>query len=432
MAPKNRIIIDTDPGVDDVLAILLALSSPASELETLLISVTHGNVDVQSCLRNVVSVFHILNQELAWRKSHNLKPGFEGITKFKPLVAVGADAPLEDAPTESADYFHGIDGLAGIHVSHPHLSPAEGWKRLFEEEQQNHDHDQHHDAAPPHHSFTPSLQPSHKEILRLLRENEAGTITLIALGPCTNYALAAAEDPETFLRCKEVVLMGGVVEGPGNVTPVAEFNVYADPYATAAVFALTSPQPWSTMPVPLTGATSESLPPYPQPGPAKQLAVRLMALDITERHVLSRGQVREATAPLIARGSPLAHWLNTFMTPILDKMERLHEGHAGDVTNLALHDPLCVYYVLTQDWAGWEASAKSPEDVRVETRGQWSRGMTVGDRRGRKRRDSDGEAPHDRGNWLGRKSGNRIIRMVRSGKEGVMVGTEIMDSIFTC
>ncbi|RMZ75025.1 hypothetical protein DV737_g5511, partial [Chaetothyriales sp. CBS 132003] len=429
MAPKNRIIIDTDPGVDDVLAMLLALSSPATELEVLLISVTHGNVDVQSCLRNVVSVFHTLDQELAWRKAHNLKPGFEGITKFKPLVAVGADAPLEDGPTESADYFHGIDGLAGVHVSHPHLSPAEDWKLLFEEERQ-----QQHlpNSGDLKHSFTPSLQPSHKEILRLLRENEAGTITLIGLGPCTNYALAAAEDPDTFVRCKELVLMGGVVDGPGNVTPVAEFNVYADPYATAAVFALTSPQPWSTMPVPLAGAASAALPPYPRQPLAKQLVVRLMALDITENHVLSRGQVREATAALIARGSPLAHWLNTFMTPILDKMERLHEGHAGDETNLALHDPLCVYYVLTQHWAGWQASAKSPEDVRVETRGQWSRGMTVGDRRDRKRRDSDGEAPHDRGNWLGHRSGNRIMRMVRSGKEGVVVGDEIMTSIFTC
>ncbi|RMZ78757.1 hypothetical protein DV738_g3662, partial [Chaetothyriales sp. CBS 135597] len=401
-APKNRVIIDTDPGVDDVLAILLALSSPATELEVLLISVTHGNVDVHSCLRNVVSVFHTLDQELAWRKANNLKPGFEGITKFKPLVAVGADQPLEDAPTESADYFHGIDGLAGIHASHPHLSPADDWKQF------------------------------HKEILRLLRENEAGTITLIALGPCTNYALAAAEDPETFVRCKELIVMGGAVQGPGNVTPVAEFNVYADPYATAAVFALTSPQPWTTTPVPLTGAISESLPPYPRPGLSKQLAVRLMALDITGNHVVSRAQVREATAPLIARGSPLAHWLSTFMAPILAKMEHLHEGHEGDDTSLELHDPLCVYYVLTQDSPGWAASAKSPEDVRVETRGQWSRGMTVGDQRDRKRRDSDGEAPHDRGNWLGHRSGNRVIRMVSSGKEGTVVGGELMQRIFTC
>ncbi|RMD41085.1 hypothetical protein DV735_g4037, partial [Chaetothyriales sp. CBS 134920] len=418
-APKNRVIIDTDPGVDDVLALLLALSSPATELEVLLISVTHGNVDVHSCLRNVVSIFHTLDQELAWRKANNLEPGFEGVTRFKPLVAVGADQPLEDVPTESADYFHGIDGLAGIHASHPHLSPAEDWKQLVT-------------TSDIKHSFTPSLQPSHKEILRLLRENEAGTVTLIALGPCTNYALAAAEEPETFVRCKELIVMGGAVQGPGNVTPVAEFNVYADPYATAAVFALTSPQPWTTAPVPLTGATSESLPQYPRGGLSRQLAVRLMALDITGNHVVTRAQVREATAPLVARGSPLARWLSAFMAPMLDRMERLHEGHAGDDTSLELHDPLCVYYVLTQDAPGWAASAKSPEDVRVETRGQWSRGMTVGDHRDRKRRDSDGEAPHDRGNWLGQKSGNRVIRMVRSGKEGTVVGGELMQRIFTC
>ena len=213
-------------------------------------------MDVRSCLRNVVAIFHILEKELSWRKQHGKPIGFEGITKFKPLVAIGADEPLQDR-IESADYFHGTDGLAGTHTSHPDFSPEEGWKRLFEQPPLDDDLTKKAKSEvnikEPTNAFIPSLEPAHKEILRLLRENEPGTITLIAIGPLTNFALAAAEDPETFLRCKEVVTMGGTVDGIGNVTPVAEFNVYADPYAAARVYALSSPIASSTMPIATEG-----------------------------------------------------------------------------------------------------------------------------------------------------------------------------------
>jgi inosine-uridine nucleoside N-ribohydrolase len=424
---KSKIIIDTDPGVDDVLALLLALSSSASDLEVLLISLTHGNVDVRSCLRNVVATFHILEQEIAWRKSNNLPVNFDGCTSYKPLVAIGADEPLQDK-IESADYFHGIDGLAGIHGSHSHLSPPEKWKRLFEEPPQDTELTstaKETDAQLQEtHNFTPSLEPSHNEILRLLRENEPDTVTLIAIGPLTNFALAAAEDPETFLRCKEVVMMGGQVDGIGNVTPVAEFNVFADPYSAAVVFALSSPNPASTLPVPRPGQKSSLLPKFPEKL-SKQLKVVMMSLDITEHHVVSRGQFMPRAQPLAEKGSPLAEWMIAFMTNMFNKMERLHIGHEGEGAALALHDPLCVWYVLTRDdgWGGKE------EDIRIETMGQWTRGQTVGDKRARKRRNSDGERPHDRGNWLGNHSGNRIVRMLESpGRD--KAAECLLDSIF--
>jgi inosine-uridine nucleoside N-ribohydrolase len=426
MAPKNRVIIDTDPGVDDVLALLLAFAAKAEDLEVLLVSLTFGNVDVRSCLRNAVAIFHVLEKELQWRREQGKPAGFEGITKYKPLVAIGADEPLQDK-IESADYFHGVDGLAGTHTTHPHFSPEESWKKLFDEPPPDTmittkakaelDMPTDLDESPTK-SFTPSLVPAHKEILRLLRENEPDTVTLVALGPLTNFALAAAEDPETFLRCKEVITMGGAVDGIGNVTPVAEFNVYADPYAAARVYALTSAIPSSTMPIPTEGARSVDMAAYP-PHLSKQLRLTLMSLDITEYHALSRGEFTAASSRLAEQGSPLALWMTAFMTPMLDKMERLAVGHEGDGAALALHDPLCVWYVLTRDDPRWKTrppygSGGDPEDIRIETTGQWTRGQTVGDKRPRKRRNSDGAVPHDRGNWLGNKSGNKVYRMLES------------------
>lgn len=220
MASRNRIIIDTDPGVDDVLAILLALSSAPEELEVELISVTYGNVDVENCLRNVVSLFHQVQKEMEWRRSKGQPRGFDMLRRKRPLVAVGAAQPLADQ-LMMADFFHGVDGLGGIYATHPHLTPQDTWKHLFSENVTSTDSD---DAALAREIsntqqtlFTPAKGPAHEEILRVLRENEPDTITLVAIGPLTNLATAAAADPEAFLRAKEVVVMGGAIDEAGNV-----------------------------------------------------------------------------------------------------------------------------------------------------------------------------------------------------------------------
>ncbi|KAK8196770.1 hypothetical protein M8818_006937 [Zalaria obscura] len=471
MTSTRKIIIDTDPGVDDILAILLAFAATPEKLEVLLISLTFGNIDVDNCLRNAVSLFYHIEKELEWRRTRGISEGFETLRKTKPLVAVGAEEPLADQRM-MADYFHGFDGLGGIHSSHPHLTPAETWKALFDSAMKS-DNPEEVAAAKEVQStsklFQPSKTAAHKEILRLLRENERDSITIIAIGPLTNIALAAAEDPETFLRVKEVVVMGGTISEPGNVnstppplvpppppippppfnlikapntplrtalnlrnqiTPVAEFNTYADSFAAARVYALTSPSPNSTMPpVPPAPPGKQSAnppPPFLAPYPEKlsrQLKVTLFPLDITTPHKITRGHFRDAVGPLLEAGSPLAEWVAAFLNSTFAKVESLSEGVEGDAVGLELHDPLCVWYAMTRDDPKWEVSAG--EDVRIETSGQWTRGMCVVDRRNRKKRagdDGEGDVPGDTGNWLSERSGNRVGRCVKTPGETVFAG----------
>ncbi|KAM5445837.1 hypothetical protein MaudCBS49596_007126 [Microsporum audouinii] len=239
--PK-RIIIDTDPGVDDILALLLAFSSSAEELQVLLVSLTFGNIEIRKevenhkvyvnkcpanegrtsrCLRNAVSVFHVVEKELAWRRERGLAPGFEALRACKPIVACGADRALDSEPVD-AGYFHGFDGLGNVHTKCPHLSAEESYEALFAPGSADGTAASVRELEAAGEKggdrlYTPSRELAHREMLRLLRENDAGTITVVAVGPLTNLALAAAEDLDAFLRAKEVVIMGGAIDEPGNV-----------------------------------------------------------------------------------------------------------------------------------------------------------------------------------------------------------------------
>ncbi|RVD83721.1 uncharacterized protein DFL_005500 [Arthrobotrys flagrans] len=431
MAPE-KIIIDTDPGVDDILALLLALSASAEEVELLLVSLTFGNIDVENCLRNAVSMFHVLEKELAWRKANGKPLGYESLRKYKPIVAVGAEQPL-DEQLLMADYFHGIDGLGGVHTKAPYFTPEELFRHLF--------HSPSASSAPipperptPLHDealFTPSSSPAYLEILSQLKKNPPHTVTIVAVGPLTNLALAAAHDPETFLLAKEVVIMSGTIDMEGNVTPNAEFNAYADAVAAARVFALTSPSPKSTLP-PCT-----SLKAYPE-NLSSKLKLTIFPLDITTMHLLNEAQFNSITDSPREEGSPLAQWSHVFIHATFRKMESLYAAEAGSSekriqdVDISLHDPLCVWYMITKHVTGWKAV--EDRDIRVEATGQWTRGMYVVDRRTRKKPTLEemggaDEVEGDCDGWLHPLRGNRVRQMVESpDRDGF--GKEMIRRIF--
>ena len=182
MQPK-KIIIDTDPGQDDAVAILLALASP-EDIEVLGITCVAGNVPLDLTSRNARIVC-----ELA------------GKTDVK--VYAGCDRPLGRALV-TAEHVHGKSGLDGPDLPEPVMPLADGHAVDF--------------------------------IIEQLRDHAPGTITLCPLGPLTNLATAFQKAPDVVNRVAKIVLMGGGYFEGGNITPTAEFNIYVDPQAADIVF----------------------------------------------------------------------------------------------------------------------------------------------------------------------------------------------------
>ena len=177
----QRIVIDTDGGVDDALALLLALAWPDTRIEA--ITTVHGNVPVESATDNVNEVLHIAGCEV--------------------MVVAGCAAPLAGPPVFATDV-HGEDGLGG-------------WIRTAQAR-----------------AVELNGVAASEAILEWARRFP-GEITLITIGPLTNAAVALRKDPEGFRLLKEIVIMGGAVWERGNVTATAEFNLFADPVAAREV-----------------------------------------------------------------------------------------------------------------------------------------------------------------------------------------------------
>ncbi|KAI5811675.1 inosine-uridine preferring nucleoside hydrolase [Peziza echinospora] len=403
----QKIIIDTDPGSDDILALLLALSAPSTHVQTLLVSLTFGNIDLPAVLRNAVTMFHVIAQEREWRASQGLPQGFSSLYDHPPpILAVGAEAPLEGEQL-NADYFHGVDGLGGVHEAVPHLGVGERWREVYDGKRTRENEDLGGEVEPRGGRFRRGEMPAHQEILRILREEEEGSVVVIALGPLTNLAKAAEEDLTTFLRAKEVIAMGGAIDVPGNVSPKAEFNHYACAYSAARIYALTSPHPPSMLPSSAVSGYAIPWPPSSQT-PFKPLNFSIVPIDITSKHLLTESTYWGKTTPLAQQGSPLAEWCNHFVGRSFDKMRELNVP--GTPVDLEMHDPLTIYYLLSHRLGVWEG-----RDIRVEARGQWTRGMNVVETRDRKVAKLGEElVVGDIDVWLHEGYGNRVRQVVRS------------------
>ena len=181
-SPRRKIIVDTDPSPDDAVAFLMALGSPG-ELEVLAISTVGGNVPLELTTKNALKAL-----ELVGRRDVPVYAGAKG-----PMVR----------QLETAEYVHGNTGFDGYDLPEPKITAAPG--------------------------FAPD------KIVELIMENEPKTITICALAPLTNIALAMAKEPAITKRIREIVLMGGARSEGGNVTPAAEFNIYVDPEAAHRV-----------------------------------------------------------------------------------------------------------------------------------------------------------------------------------------------------
>lgn len=284
----TRMIIDADTGIDDALAILFALRSPLIQLEG--ITTCFGNIATEQSAENTLRLLAVAN------------PGYE------VPVAIGAHKPLVRPQKDYATNVHGDNGIGNIEL-------------------------------PPSRQV-PVSERGPEFLVRMVNENP-GELTLVTMGRLTNLALALELDPQLGKKLKQIVVMGGSVFAPGNVTPVAEANLWGDPEAADRVL---------TAGMPLT----------------------LVGLDVTLQTRITRQhlQIMERLAPESAR-------------PVVDFMKQSLEYYFNFyhrvnllVDAAPMHDPLAVLVAVYP-----ELVTTRRMKVRVECQGSLTEGMLVPDLR---------------------------------------------------
>lgn len=277
----RQIIIDTDPGQDDALAILLALASP-EELDVRGIVTVAGNVPLPLTSRNARALV-----ELAGRPE---VPVFAGCPR--PLMRL----------LVTAEYVHGKTGLDGWEVPEPSIP----------------------------------LQTQHGVdwLIETLLAAEDDSITLCTLAPLTNVGMAIAKAPEILPKIREIVAMGGGFFEGGNITPVAEFNIYVDPHAAQAVFSCGRP-------------------------------LTVMPLDVTHQALMPKPWLQA----LKELDSAVGRATNGMLT-FYERFDVNKYGSSGG----PLHDPTVIAYLLQP-----ELFSGKTVNVTVETASELTMGMTVVD-----------------------------------------------------
>jgi len=258
--PK-KVIIDCDVGVDDALALILGFQSPELDIEA--VTGVNGNVPLGLVFENIQKVLSLIRP------------------RNKPLIAKGADRPLKGEPV----YAYSFHGKSGLGKAKMEKEETEKWYQTF--------------------------SGKANELIPKLARQHPNDLTLIAVGPLTNVALALQKDLEGMKKLKEVVIMGGAVRVKGNVTPYAEFNIFVDPLAAQVVF-------------------------------ESGLPIKLIPLDVTHQVCLTSTVVEE-------RVKPLNNLFSQFVveaTQYNSKTQRFLENNEV----FHLHDPLAVGVASTGIW----------------------------------------------------------------------------------
>lgn len=275
----KKVIFDVDTGVDDAMAIVYAAHSP--ELELLGLTTCFGNVTVAEATRNTLAVLEKIGQPI-------------------PVIEGAKETYRRGEKTAYARRVHGEDGLGNALEQLPQMSSLAGHAADFLIEQVN---------------------------------RHPKEITIISVGPLTNLALAVEKDPGIIPLVGEVIVMGGAVNVPGNVTPYGEANIVADPEAAAAVF-------------------------------GSGLPLTLVGLDVTLQTLLPRAQLDAWRAS----GREDANFLAEMTEFYMDFYESSYPGRGG----CGLHDPLAVGVAIDPDFVKVQ-----PMKVTVVTEGKET-GKTVG------------------------------------------------------
>jgi purine nucleosidase len=278
---RRKIIIDTDPGQDDAVAILLALGSPA-QIEVLGIVAVAGNVGLRQNAKNALQVV-----ELSGRSDTPVYAGCEGPLRRKLVTA---------------EYVHGKTGLDGPTLPEPKIKLRDQHGVDF--------------------------------IIETLRREPEKTVTLCALGPLTNLAMAFVKAPDIRERVQEIVLMGGGLFEGGNITPAAEFNIYVDPEAADVVF-------------------------------HSGIPITQVPLDVSHFMLTTRARVD--------RFRKLGNRTGVATAEMLEFFERFDETKYGWEGG-PLHDPCVIAYLLKP-----ELFVGKHVNVAIETASDLTRGMTVVD-----------------------------------------------------
>lgn len=284
----RRIIIDTDPGIDDALAIFLALRSPEVKVEA--ITPVAGNVPLDLTLPNALKLLEI-----------------SGRTDIP--VAAGASRPLARQLVTAA-HVHGNNGLGGVEFPAPKIHPVA-------------------ESAP--------------QLIRRIVRQSPGEVSIVAIGPLTNLALALRDDAQLASQIRSITIMGGSLSG-GNITPAAEFNSYVDPEAAQIVYR--------------SGAR-----------------ITMIGLDVTRKVVLSDPMVQM----LESAANPAGRAAGRIMRATLQQIRRT----GGDGGRLLVHDALAMGSFIDPSFVKLEDL-----HIEVETKGELTAGETVGYRKAPMRRSA--------------------------------------------